>query len=96
MEITVDRAFFDRQVARATQGDVAAAFDLGVAYSTGTRGAALDLIAAHQWFNLAAAWGHEDAPGARSDVAEDMTAREIATAQKLARGILAQTQRRAA
>jgi TPR repeat protein len=96
MELTVERAFFDRQVARATQGDVTAAFDLGVAYSTGTRGAALDLIAAHQWFNLAAAWGHEDAPAARSEVAEDMTAREIATAQKLARGILAQMQRRAA
>ena len=96
MELTVDRAFFDRQVTRATHGDVNAAFDLGVAYSTGTRGAELDMIAAHQWFNLAAAWGHEDAPGARSEVAEDMTAREIATAQKLARGVLAQTQRRAA
>ncbi len=96
MELTVERAFFDRQVARATAGDVNASFDLGVAYSTGTRGADYDLVAAHQWFNLAAAWGHEDAPGARSDIAEDMTAREIATAQKLARGILAATQRRAA
>lgn len=96
MELTVEQAFFDRQVARASAGDVTAAFDLGVAYSTGTRGATLDLIAAHQWFNLAAAWGHEDAPGARGEIAEDMTAREIATAQKLARGVLAQTQRRAA
>ncbi|MGJ3628580.1 hypothetical protein AB5I41_19620 [Sphingomonas sp. MMS24-JH45] len=96
MELTVDRAFFDRQVARASAGDANTAFDLGVAYSTGTRGAALDLIAAHQWFNLAAAWGHEDAPGARAEIAEDMTAREIATAQKMARGVLAATQRRAA
>lgn len=96
MEPTVDNIFFDRQVARASQGDLNAAFDLGVAYSTGTRGAALDLVSAHQWFNLAAAWGHEDAPAARTDVAEDMTAREIANAQRAARAILATMQRRAA
>ena len=96
MEPTVDNIFFDRQVARATQGDATAAFDLGVAYSTGTRGVTVDLTCAHQWFNLAAAWGHEDGPAARADVSEDMTAREIANAQRAARAVLAAMQRRAA
>lgn len=92
----MEKIFFDRQMARASAGDANAAFDLGVAYSTGTRGVAVDLIAAHQWFNLSAAWGHEDAPGARADVSEDLTAREIAAAQRAARAVLAGMQRRAA
>lgn len=92
----MERAKYDRQVAVASRGDAAAAFDLGVAHSTGTRGADVDLIAAHRWFNLAAAWGHEDAPGARADVADELTAREISIAQKAAREVLAGLARKAA
>jgi TPR repeat protein len=72
-------------LAAAAQGDMEAYFDLGVAFSTGSHGVAVDLIEAHKWFNLAAVGGHEEAAGCRADVAEDMTAREIAEAQRRAR-----------
>jgi TPR repeat protein len=87
---------FDRRIAAAACGDAAMAYELGVAYSTGTAGADFDLIDAHKWFNLAAAWGNEEAPAARSEISEDMTAREIATAQRAARDVLAALHRRAA
>lgn len=89
-------ALLSRRIADAARGDATAAFDLGVAYSTGTQGAVFDLIEAHKWFNLAAAGGNQAAQGARAEIAEDMTAREIATAQRAARDLLAMTQRRAA
>ena len=87
---------FQALIRKAGGGNAHAAYDLGVAYSTGTAGAAYDLLAAHQWFNLAAAWGHDTAPQARAEIAEDLTAREIATAQRAARDVLAQLTRRAA
>lgn len=85
-----------RALARAAAGDADACFDLGVAYSTGENGMACDLVEAHKWFNLAAARGHEDAAHCRADIAEDMTAREIAEAQRRAREVLAAERRRAA
>ncbi len=69
----------------AARGDSMACYDLGVAYSTGTAGVSLDLVEAHKWFNLAAIAGDEAAQTARAEIAEDMTAREIATAQRAAR-----------
>ena len=72
-------------LAAAASGDGNALFDLGVAYSTGSHGVACDMIEAHKWFNLAAVGGHEDAACCRADVAEEMTAREIAEAQRRAR-----------
>ncbi|WP_298807922.1 hypothetical protein [uncultured Sphingomonas sp.] len=89
-------SLLDRRIAKARAGDAHAAYDVGIAYSTGTSGAALDLIEAHKWLNLAAAWGHDAAPSARAEVSEDMTAREIATAQRAARDVIAVLQRRAA
>ncbi|SEL96612.1 hypothetical protein SAMN05216382_3003 [Sphingomonas palmae] len=86
----------DRRIAKARAGDASAAYDLGIAYSTGTSGAGLDLIEAHKWLNLAAAWGHDAAPAARAEVSEDMTAREIATAQRAARDVIGLLNRRAA
>jgi len=83
-------------LAAAAQGDVSAYFDLGVAFSTGGHGVASDLIEAHKWFNLAAVNGYEDAAQCRADVAEEMTAREIAEAQRRAREWLASGTRRAA
>ena len=83
-------------LAAAAQGDVAAYYDLGVAYSTGSHGAACDLIEAHKWFNLAAVAGHEESAWCRADIADEMTAREIAEAQRRAREWLAAGQRRAA
>lgn len=65
-----------------------ALFDLGLQYSTG-RSVPVDLIAAHKWFNLAAAKGHSDARAMRQEVAQMMTDAEIATAQRDARAWIA-------
>ena len=83
-------------LAAAAAGDLSACFDLGVAYSTGSHGTACDLVEAHKWFNLAALGGHDEAGDCRADIAEDMTAREIAEAQRRAREWLAIERRRAA
>lgn len=82
-------------LADAISGDVAALFNLGVAYSTGSGGVECDLIEAHKWFNLAASRGHDDAADCRADVADEMTAREIAEAQRRARQWLAEERRAA-
>ena len=73
-----------------------ACFDLGVAYSCGTGGMPVDLIEAHKWFNLAALKGSEEGQAMRAEVAEEMSAREIAEAQRQARALIAATQLRAA
>lgn len=83
-------------LAAAAAGDINAYYDLGVAFSTGSHGAECDLVEAHKWFNIAAARGHEEAAWCRADVSEEMTAREIAEAQRRAREWLAATARRAA
>ena len=82
-------------LADAAAGDIAALFNLGVAYSTGSSGAQCDLIEAHKWFNLAASRGHEEAAWCRADVSDEMTAREIAEAQRRARQWLAQDRKAA-
>lgn len=86
----------ESRMADAARGNIDAYYDLGMFYSTGSGGATLDLIEAHKWFNLAAVAGNEAAQEARGDIAEDMTAREIATAQRAARDWLGMAQRRAA
>lgn len=86
----------ESRIADAARGDRNACYDLGIIYSTGASGIVIDLIEAHKWFNLAAVWGSEAAQACRSDIAEDMTAREIAEAQRQARAWLVQTGRRAA
>lgn len=85
-----------RLLAEAARGGEAACFDLGVAFSTGGSGAQYDLIEAHKWFNLAAARGHEGAAHCRADIAEEMTAREIAEAQRRAREFLGHARRKVA
>jgi len=80
----------------AARGDIAACVDLGILYSTGDAEIAIDLVEAHKWFNLAALKGNEDAQQWRADVAEDMTARQVAEAQRQARAWLQATERRAA
>ncbi|EQB33823.1 hypothetical protein M529_02095 [Sphingobium ummariense RL-3] len=71
-------------------------FNRGVAHSCGTGGMPIDLIEAHKWFNLAALKGSEEGQAMRAEVAEEMTAREIAEAQRQARAVIAATQLRAA
>jgi len=77
--------FLARTLTAATDGDIDAYYDLGVAFSTGSHGVDADMIEAHRWFNLAAVAGHEEAAWCRADVSDEMTAREIAEAQRRAR-----------
>lgn len=49
---------------------------------------AMDLVEAHKWFNLAAMSGDERGAAARTDIALDMTPREIAEAQRRARAFV--------
>ncbi len=86
----------ESRIADAARGDVDALFDLGTAYSTGTGGVEVDLVEAHKWFNLAALNGNEEAMFCRADISDEMTAREIAEAQRQARAWLQSTERRAA
>lgn len=83
-------------LAAAAQGDIEASYTLGVAFSTGSHGVGCDLIEAHKWFNLAAVKGHAEAQMCRADISDEMTAREIAEAQRRAREWISQTTRRAA
>lgn len=85
-----------RCLAAAADGDESAYYDLGVMYSTGSHGLDCDLIEAHKWFNLAAAQGHEEAAWCRGDISDEMSAREIAEAQRRAREWLSAGHRRAA
>ena len=80
----------ESRIAKAITGDVKALYELGVAYSTGSRGVDVDLIEAHKWFNLAALNGSAQAQECRADIAEEMSAREIAEAQRQARAWLAE------
>lgn len=88
--------FVAKRLGAAAKGDINAFFDLGVAFSTGSHGTLVDMIEAHKWFNLAAAKGHEEAAWTRADISEEMTAREIAEAQRRAREWLSLTSRKAA
>ena len=86
----------ERRLVDAARGDDNALYDLGIIYSMGTSEHCVDLIEAHKWFNLAAVSGMTAAAEARADVSEDMTAREIAEAQRRARAWLGATRRLAA
>ena len=83
-------------LASAAAGESDGLYDLGVAFSTGSHGAPCDLIEAHKWFNLAATQGHEAAADCRADISDEMTAREIAEAQRRAREWIAASRRVAA
>jgi TPR repeat protein len=87
----------ESRLADAAIGDPKALYELGIAYSTGTHGLDVDLIEAHKWFNLAALNGSSRGQECRAEIAEEMTAREIAEAQRQARAWLsASSFRRAA
>jgi len=88
----------ETRIAKAAAGEVRALYELGIAYSTGSGGVGIDLVEAHKWFNLAALNGSAAAQACRADIAEDMSAREIAEAQRQARAWLAEisSDRRAA
>lgn len=68
----------------ARRGQVDALYNLGLAYSTGN-GVGVDYIAAHKWFNLAAQLGLDEARSWRAQLAREMSASQIAEAQRQAR-----------
>jgi uncharacterized protein len=88
--------FLRSRLADAERGDVDALFELGVSYSTGRCGVHVDLVEAHKWFNLAALSGCTRGQQCRAEIAVEMTAREIAEAQRQARSWLGVHQRYAA
>ena len=59
-------------------------FELGMMYSVG-RDVPVDLVAAHKWFNLAAAKGNIEAVRLRREIADQMSDAQIAVAQRAAR-----------
>jgi uncharacterized protein len=61
-----------------------ACYELGVMYSAG-REVAVDRVTAHKWLNIAAMRGCREAVTLRSELAVEMTAAEIAAAQREAR-----------
>src|SRR5690606_35329914 len=95
-DTTVADLHLARCLAAAAAGETSAYFELGVAYSTGSHGVAIDLIEAHKWFNLAAASWHEEAAWCRADISDEMTRRGIPEAQRRAREWLAAAASRSA
>ena len=71
---------------RADQGDIF--FDLGMMYATG-RSVAVDLVAAHKWFNLACLRGKQAAKAYREEVATELSQSQLAQALSAARAFLA-------
>ena len=76
-------------VKAANQGDVDAQMNLGKLLSNlKTKGAPINLVQAHKWYNIATAYGDEDirrqAIKARDDLTTRMTHAEVLEAQKLA------------
>lgn len=59
-------------------------YRVGLVYAEGI-GVEADIVAAHKWFNLAAARGLTAAKEARQEMADQMSSDEIAEAQKAAR-----------
>ena len=78
-------------VACATFGEAPAGadtfFELGMMYSVG-RSVPIDFVSAHKWFNLAAMRGNADAIRLRREIADQMSAAEVAEAQRAARAWL--------
>jgi TPR repeat protein len=62
-------------------------FELGMMYSNG-RSVPVDFVTAHKWFNLAALRGNAEAVRLRREIADQMSALEIAQAQRAARAWL--------
>lgn len=59
-------------------------FQMGLDCAAGRSGTA-DLVSAHKWFNLAAMKGNAAAASYRKEISSEMSAADIAAAQRLAR-----------
>lgn len=74
---------------RVADGDIF--FDLGMMYATG-RSVAIDLIAAHKWFNLAVVRGKATAKTHREEIAAELSSSQLAQALHAARAYLSAQQ----
>lgn len=82
-----DKYLYDyvaERMASAETGRAEALYDLGLLYSIG-QGVPQDFVEAHKWFNLALERGVRRAEVDRHDVALELTNRDIAKAQRMAR-----------
>ena len=59
-------------------------FERGLYWASGRSGV-VNLVAAHKWFNLAAVSGYREAAFHRQQIAGEMSAKDIANAQRAAR-----------
>lgn len=91
-----DGFMIESRLAQAARGDSRAYFELGIAYSSGAGGVSVDLVQAHKWFNLASLSGNVRGQECRAEIAHEMSAREIAEAQRQARAWLGEAGRRTA
>lgn len=66
----------------AAQADIL--FEMGIMYATG-RDCAVDLVAAHKWFNIAAIKGCDRAAELRAEIMATMSKADIAIALREAR-----------
>lgn len=80
----------DDLMIRAETGDRDAQYRLGLVYATENGPDAL--VMAHKWFNLAAMSGDTRARAERQEMAELMSAAEIAEAQRRARAWISRRQ----
>jgi uncharacterized protein len=71
-------------IAAATADDL---LEIGMMYCIG-REVALNLVAAHKWFNLAALKGSESAKQYRCEISREMSPADVAAAQRQARDLL--------
>jgi len=60
-------------------------FHLGIMYSTGQGGVAVDLVSAHMMFNLASMRGSVEGGVYRRELSREMDREDVAEAQKQAR-----------
>lgn len=80
----------------AIGGDEVAAFELAMCHASGSGELGVDLVQAHRWFNVAASLGYQPAREWRHEIAMEMSATEVAEAQKLARWTLGTLMQQAA
>jgi TPR repeat protein len=75
-------------VGSASQGNGASAFELGMAYSSGSGGLPVDLVQAHRWLNVATLCGYAPAAAWRQEIAMEMERGDVVEAQRLARATI--------
>ncbi len=76
--------YIEKHLQSADAGIPDEQYRAGLLFSTGD-GVPQDLITAHKWFNLAAMNGVTAARENRAEISMDMSAQEIARAQRMAR-----------